>query len=1150
MIQPTNTPGKEDILKQADDALELEFQRRTAALRESETRYRTMIDASPVSIMAIRDGCFHLVNPAGCRMLGYSKQDELIGMSAMNIVAPESRALIAERMKRLENGEDNPRVEAVLSMKDGTHITVETSSVSVPIDDKNTAIVFSHDIGKRKEAEIKLKDSEAQLNGFLNHYPANIYIKGCNSRHVYANEQLLKYLGISSKSFHGTTSHDFFPADVANRMEQHDRALLTEKLIDAREIERVGKDGKPRWYSDLKFPIQLASGETLIGGISSDITERKRAEKKIEELRCFEQLLAEISTSFIDVPIEKIDQYINDALERIGRLLGFDRCSLGNVTPDHKAMIVTHVWNRGSVSGVQQSYALEQYPWLLSPFTTGNALLWNNSMALPDGSEADIRLLEESGMQSFAGIPVTVAGELKACLGFSTVSDQKHWEPELFNRLNHLSRIFGNVLARKQADKDLMMMQYSVDHSLDRIAWIAPDGKFLYANRAACQEMHYTQEQVLAMGVPDVNPDFPQDKWNEHFHRLKEVGSMRLEVQQVDGRGKVHHIDVASTYNNFGGSEFICSFARDITQLRQAERNLKEQLAFEDLIARLSATFIHIKASEIDRTIEAGLGLVTDFLDIQRSNLFQFSKNMHELQLTHAFVVEGVGSAPETLYKEEHPWFVNRLLSGEPYSFSSPDELPQEAGAERTYLKKAGIKSAAILPLMAAGVSHGGITLSAMDASRQWSDKLIHQMTILAEVFSSALLRKRAHDIIETRLNIESLLTNLATGFINLDVGETDNYLEGAMGEIAELFNVDRSSILQFDADMSELLRTHIWERDGINPDPHGVPIRVHEQFPKLFTRLKNAETVSVLEAATSPDDEVAAYCQSIGIQSFIMLPLIVGKRNLGYLVVSTIFTKMALTDDQLRHFRLFSTVVANALARQQTALALEESQLQTRMLAGRMLSIQENERKRLARELHDDLSQRLAVLAMSCSRMRTDLAPLSPESTDSINSMHRQLVKISEDVHAISRQLHPSILEDLGLVDAVRNEINAFRQREGLHVDYLPSGIPERLPKGVSLCFFRIIQEGLRNIAKHAQAESASIALTGSAEQVALEISDNGCGFDQESDRAQLGLGLISIGERVRMINGTFEVTSSPGQGTRIQVSAPIAAEARPKIT
>jgi PAS domain S-box-containing protein len=171
------------------------------------------------------------------------------------------------------------------------------------------------------------------------------------------------------------------------------------------------------------------------------------------------------------------------------------------------------------------------------------------------------------------------------------------------------------------------MVRYPVDHSLDRIAWIAPDGRFLYANKAACKEVHYTLEQVLSMGVPDVDPGFPQETWDKHYQHVKEVGSIRLEVQQIDGRGKTHHIDVATTYNSFGGNEFICSFARDITELRNAEHDLKEQMAFIDLISRLSATFIHIKAADIDSTIEQGLGLITESLGVQRSNLFQCSKN-------------------------------------------------------------------------------------------------------------------------------------------------------------------------------------------------------------------------------------------------------------------------------------------------------------------------------------------------------------------------------------------------------------------------------------------------------------------------------------------------------------------------------------------
>lgn len=120
------------------------------------------------------------------------------------------------------------------------------------------------------------------------------------------------------------------------------------------------------------------------------------------------------------------------------------------------------------------------------------------------------------------------------------------------------------------------MMQFSIDHALDRIAWIAPDGRFLYANEAACKEMDYTLDEALAMSVSDIDPNFPIEKWTEHYREVKKRGSMRIETQQISGDGLTHDIEVFTNCLKFGDREFMCSFARDITERKQLELKLTE----------------------------------------------------------------------------------------------------------------------------------------------------------------------------------------------------------------------------------------------------------------------------------------------------------------------------------------------------------------------------------------------------------------------------------------------------------------------------------------------------------------------------------------------------------------------------------------------
>ena len=220
---------------------------------------------------------------------------------------------------------------------------------------------------------------------------------------------------------------------------------------------------------------------------------------------------------------------------------------------------------------------------------------------------------------------------------------------------------------------------------------------------------------------------------------------------------------------------------------------------------------------------------------------------------------------------------------------------------------------------------------------------------------------------------------------------------------------------------------------------------------------------------------------------------------------------------------------------------ALRQSQERYRMLAGHLLTVQEAERKRLARELHDDLSQRLAALAMEAETLERQTSLLSGADHARLKKMKDKLVELSIDVHAMSRRLHPSILDDLGLADAVASECAMFRKRDGIVINYRVENISREIPPNVAVCLYRIVQEVLRNISRHARATEVAIALVGEDQDIRLSISDNGKGFDPGQKRSTVGLGLDSMEERAYLIGGDFSAKSQPGQGTVIEVLAPL---------
>jgi signal transduction histidine kinase len=216
--------------------------------------------------------------------------------------------------------------------------------------------------------------------------------------------------------------------------------------------------------------------------------------------------------------------------------------------------------------------------------------------------------------------------------------------------------------------------------------------------------------------------------------------------------------------------------------------------------------------------------------------------------------------------------------------------------------------------------------------------------------------------------------------------------------------------------------------------------------------------------------------------------------------------------------------------------------------LSGRLIHAQEEERSRLARELHDDVTQRLASLAIDAGREERNLS--NPAIGNTMRTMREGLVRLSEDVHALSYRLHPSILEDLGLDEALKSECERFSRLCPVQLETDVQGIPDRLPHDVALCLFRITQEGLRNIARHAGATRAELRLRRLDGGLQLAISDNGAGFDAARIRTRTSLGHASMRQRVFFLGGTVDIDSRPGRGTVILAWVPLKGDAREPST
>jgi signal transduction histidine kinase len=217
------------------------------------------------------------------------------------------------------------------------------------------------------------------------------------------------------------------------------------------------------------------------------------------------------------------------------------------------------------------------------------------------------------------------------------------------------------------------------------------------------------------------------------------------------------------------------------------------------------------------------------------------------------------------------------------------------------------------------------------------------------------------------------------------------------------------------------------------------------------------------------------------------------------------------------------------------------DAQLQ---LSGLLINAQEMERRRLASELHDDFSQRLALLALELENASEALPDSSAATKRKLHELLNSASELGADLHTVSRRLHPSTLESLGLVRGLKALCEEFTSRQGIEIVFSPKNIPTAVPPNVALCLFRVAQEGLQNLRKYSGASQGQVNLRKAGDRLFLSVSDNGRGFDAKVMRDRVGLGIRSMGERARLVGGRFAIHSEPGKGTRIDVCVPLQPE------
>jgi PAS domain S-box-containing protein len=516
--------------------------------------------------------------------------------------------------------------------------------------------------------------------------------------------------------------------------------------------------------------------------------------------------------------------------------------------------------------------------------------------------------------------------------------------------------------------------------------------------------------------------------------------------------------------------------------------DLEEQLSFEGLLAEISARFLSLPADQIDGGIDDALRVVCSSLGVDESTIY-----LREIDHPDIFVLSYVLRDPalppppkiKFTAADNFPWCNRKLIANEMICLTDTQAAPPEAAIDKASWKKYNVVSALVIPLSTGGGRPLGFWgIDSTTEKREWSETLQKRLAIIAGVFANTLERAASHrQLRESEERLRLAADTAGAGFWTID---TETSAIWATPKLEELFGVKPEDVF----DEAKFLGiVHPEDRDRVK---------------QVISAMSRGEEKKV-EYRIAPSPGKIRWVMSQG-----------GR----YLSAENRSLLMGITID-----------ISESRARDEAL----------RTVSGRLIDAQEQERKRIARELHDSIGQQVAIFAVGLGQLKSTVDPRRTKNRKAIEKLVKDTNKLASDIKTLSHELHSSSLEFLGLVPAIRGLCREVSERHQVEINFTESNVPGRVPPDVALALFRITQESLHNALKYSGERAFTVQLQGSGTHLELAISDNGAGFDVNEARASRGLGLISMRERILALKGTISIESQPMHGTRVRARVPI---------
>ncbi len=519
-----------------------------------------------------------------------------------------------------------------------------------------------------------------------------------------------------------------------------------------------------------------------------------------------------------------------------------------------------------------------------------------------------------------------------------------------------------------------------------------------------------------------------------------------------------------------------------IKRKNRAQRMLERRFAIERVAAQCAERLAHCPAQAVDLEIQKALEAVIEAEKADRG-IWVTVDGDGELAGERFLALRDKNEKDVKICERaEVPWIMGQVAEGKPVSISSLDQLPQAAALDRANLNAKGIQSMVVVPSGMETEGRGALVLLSSTPGRVWPNPLVARLGMIGSLFGNAVGRRRAEQqLLEKQEWLQLALEASMTALWELDV---------------------RTGRVRWSQRQSTLLGKE--------------PVELEASYQKFLELIPEEDREDLHRRA------LAVLTNKEGDDSIVTEWRF---HEPGGAIRWLLFRGQVFRDERGKPLRLQGVNV--------DITDLKQAKMELMQLTERLIRAQEDERQRLARDLHDDIGQRLSLLIIGLDRLKHQLSTELRSEREQVAVALEAASTLATDIHGLSHQLHSSKLQHLGLKSALRELCVQMSRQHAIEVELFTGSSPWVVTAEKSLCLYRVAQEALKNAAKHSGSSKINVELEAQHGVLQLKVKDNGQGFDVNN--YEPGLGLASMRERMRMVGGTLEIHSSRSGGTEI---------------